>query len=653
MKNTSLKHILGAIAIAAATQASAQDLPESFNYQAMINAEDGSPIANKDITVEVSILQGSNCGNGGACPTVWQELHTPKTNDFGLFNIEIGSSDAINTMGGTAKQYGDINWLDVSKGEYFLKVRVDFGEASYLNGMTDMGTTKFSAVPYSLVAMKCDNSAKADALTTDANGNTALSLTQMKDVTVKNPSTNQILVYDGSTWKNTDPTQAQGLTNININSPSNGQYLVYNATSGKWENMTKEAGAPSMSDISDASIKALNNKDVLVYNSAQNKWYNQPLTMAEIQGLGSANTGDVLQYDGTSWRPAQVAAGSSDIGKIGELTDVNITSVQPNQVLSYDESTQKWVNKANDNIWAKNTTKNYYTDSKLGIGSNNSIIKSDDTDKNDLLKIANSTGEGTTHFTGKGITVGNGSNRATGVGSIALAGGSPIEGPACIGGKGAEISNSAENTIVMGASSSSDAKTSIIIGDGCHDWGDKSAMFGSYLTNIGENALICGYWNKSDTKQLFAVGNGGGTEATRNTSFSINTSGDVYVGGTLTHSSDSRLKTNVSTIESSLDKVLKMRGVTFNWDKSVAANANASDVLQYGFIAQEIEKILPALVSTNVNGYKSVNYMGVIPVLTEAIKDQQTEIEDLKKENEELKSTLEALLKRVEALENK
>ena len=97
----------------------------------------------------------------------------------------------------------------------------------------------------------------------------------------------------------------------------------------------------------------------------------------------------------------------------------------------------------------------------------------------------------------------------------------------------------------------------------------------------------------------------------------------------------------------SLDNVLKLRGVTYNWKKD-ADNTK----LQYGFIAQEVEEVLPDLVGTDSNGYKTVNYIGVIPVLTEAIKTQQEEIESLKSENEQLKSTLDQLLKRVEALEN-
>jgi len=73
-----------------------------------------------------------------------------------------------------------------------------------------------------------------------------------------------------------------------------------------------------------------------------------------------------------------------------------------------------------------------------------------------------------------------------------------------------------------------------------------------------------------------------------------------------------------------------------------------SQDLQLGFIAQELEKALPNLVHTDEAGYKSVNYIGLIPLLTEAIKEQQktlekqaASIEKLQGELAEIKALLE------------
>ena len=117
---TKILNTIGILAIAlSAGTASAQTVPNSFSYQAVITAEDGSPVSNHDITVEVSIKQGTDCENG-SCPTLWQELHSPKTNEFGSFSIEIGDGNAINTTAGSLSKYTDINWLDTKNGYYYM-----------------------------------------------------------------------------------------------------------------------------------------------------------------------------------------------------------------------------------------------------------------------------------------------------------------------------------------------------------------------------------------------------------------------------------------------------------------------------------------------------------------------------------------------------
>ncbi|MEA2107682.1 MAG: hypothetical protein U9P82_13380 [Bacteroidota bacterium] len=65
---------------------------------------------------------------------------------------------------------------------------------------------------------------------------------------------------------------------------------------------------------------------------------------------------------------------------------------------------------------------------------------------------------------------------------------------------------------------------------------------------------------------------------------------------------------------------------------------------QIGLNAQDVEKVLPQLVSTDSNGYKSIDYLKLTPVLVEAIKEQQQKINQLEKENA-------ALIKRLNRIE--
>lgn len=96
--------------------------------------------------------------------------------------------------------------------------------------------------------------------------------------------------------------------------------------------------------------------------------------------------------------------------------------------------------------------------------------------------------------------------------------------------------------------------------------------------------------------------------------------------------SDSRYKKDVTDLKGSLDKLLKMRGVAYNWDKARNPEMGFGDEKQLGFIAQEVEKVLPEMVYTLENGYKAVNYTALIPVVVEAIKEQQSTIAKLQDE---------------------
>lgn len=96
--------------------------------------------------------------------------------------------------------------------------------------------------------------------------------------------------------------------------------------------------------------------------------------------------------------------------------------------------------------------------------------------------------------------------------------------------------------------------------------------------------------------------------------------------------SDSRFKKDVTTLEGSLSKLVKLRGVAYNWDKASNPDMGFGDEKQLGFIAQEVEKVLPEMVYTMDNGYKAVNYTALIPVLVEAVKEQQATIAKLQDE---------------------
>ena len=100
--------------------------------------------------------------------------------------------------------------------------------------------------------------------------------------------------------------------------------------------------------------------------------------------------------------------------------------------------------------------------------------------------------------------------------------------------------------------------------------------------------------------------------------------GDIIAYGS---PSDKRLKENIKPIESALDKVSKLQGVTFDWKKSDSVLDIKKDI---GFIAQDVQKVIPELVRENDNGLLSLRHQGITPILLEAIKELKAEIEELK-----------------------
>ena len=95
--------------------------------------------------------------------------------------------------------------------------------------------------------------------------------------------------------------------------------------------------------------------------------------------------------------------------------------------------------------------------------------------------------------------------------------------------------------------------------------------------------------------------------------------GNLLVTEDVNVESDGRLKTDVASIEKARDHIRQLDGKQYRW---LADEHRTGEEDKLGFIAQEVEAVLPQLVSENNDGIKSVNYLGVIPLLVNALKDQ-------------------------------
>jgi hypothetical protein len=106
----------------------------------------------------------------------------------------------------------------------------------------------------------------------------------------------------------------------------------------------------------------------------------------------------------------------------------------------------------------------------------------------------------------------------------------------------------------------------------------------------------------------------------------------VKINGTLEHlsavtPSDERLKKEIEPLQNALTKVAHLRGVTYSWRTEGVEGRGFPEGTQIGLIAQEVEAVIPEVIHTTVGGYKGIDYQKLVPLLIEAVKEQQVRLE--------------------------
>jgi len=167
--------------------------------------------------------------------------------------------------------------------------------------------------------------------------------------------------------------------------------------------------------------------------------------------------------------------------------------------------------------------------------------------------------------------------------------------------------------------------------------------YGSYASDY--SSLVIGHWNLSGStvtgsataansaNTLFVIGNGSESWS-KSDAFKVMANGDttvsndLTVGGDIVVSSDARLKANIVSLGSTLAKLLLIDG------KSYTMKKNGKQKI--GVLAQDIQKVFPELVTTDDKDMLAVNYQGLVPVLINALKEQDDKISRLEKLVEKL-----------------
>ena len=224
---------------------------------------------------------------------------------------------------------------------------------------------------------------------------------------------------------------------------------------------------------------------------------------------------------------------------------------------------------------------------------------------------------------------------------------------------GYKSESNGNNSIAMGNRSKANGYTSLAMGYEAIANGDYSTAMGQYTVADGKSStamgygsiasdyssLVIGYYNLSGNtvtgsatqanpaNTAFVIGNG--TFSSRSDAFKVMANGDttvsndLTVGGDIVVSSDARLKANIVSLGSTLAKLLLIDGKTYTMKNDGKQ--------KIGVLAQDIQKVFPELVTTDDKDMLAVNYQGLVPVLINALKEQEGKICKQQSEIDELK----------------
>ena len=196
----------------------------------------------------------------------------------------------------------------------------------------------------------------------------------------------------------------------------------------------------------------------------------------------------------------------------------------------------------------------------------------------------------------------------------------------------------------MGSGTTASGGYSTAMGYGATASGDYSTAMGYGATASDYASLVIGQYNSSGysatsvssfstSAPAFVIGNGTNS-SNKSDAFKVMFNGDTTVSNDLTVSgdvvisSDARLKSNIVSLGSTLPKLLQIDGKSYEMKGKQ----------KIGVLAQEIKEVFPELVSEDDNEMLAVNYQGLVPVLINASKEQQSEIDELKEMVQELAS---------------
>lgn len=642
-------------------------VPQGFNYQAVARNSEGYPLASEDIQIRITLLSDTLLNT-----VVWQELHGPlRTTPQGLFSLAIGSGTREEAS--AVDNFSEIDWT----GPHLYLMTSIFHD----NVWSEMGEARMWSVPYSMtsgnisgpipnlqVAGKTLSAEEALFEVRNTSGQTVFA--------VYNEG---VRVYVGDGLGKTSKggfaigsfDESKVLKDLLVvNSDCVRVYI-------EEENLKATKGGFAIGSFDETKQIA---RDFLKVTGDSIRMYVNDDPAKTSKGgfaIGSFDESKEIVNSFTSLTP--------DNYFIGHKAGYNNTTGLRNSVLGYESAVNNTEGSSNVFIGYQSGYSNELGMNNIFIGSragysNVGAIQTDPffiSYGSENVFIGNEAGfsniSGWTNlFLGNGAGYGNingtdntylgnfsGQGNIDGWGNVLVGAFSGRQNTNGIlnffaGFYSGNLNQGDENTFIGSYSGEENMN-----GDGNTIIGTSAGRLstGSYNVFIGTGA---GY-NEAGNDKLYIENSqgtvpliGGDFAANRvginrlPTTYTLEVGGTIWANGSaitggLTTWSDARYKKDIDPLKDPLKKVLQLNGVSYNWRTEDYPELNFSTGRQIGVIAQEVETILPELVFTGPDGFKSVSYEKFVPVLIEAMKEQQRIIESQQQQLDRIMKELESL----------
>jgi hypothetical protein len=645
-------------------------IPQGFNYQAIARDGSNNIISNYLLPVRITLQTASTGGT-----VIWQETQSVTTNQFGLLGLVVGKGTRT---GGTATLFSDINW---GAQPVYLKTEIQYPATGYI----DMGTTQLWSVPYSITAKDLVGPVPRFGVT-GTTMNLEEALFEVKNNTgqtvfavynegvrvyvddgakgskggfaiggfgnAKGPSQKLFMVKKDSIKMFIDDTPGKG---------SKGGFAIGGFSNAKGEsnffNVNTDAAAlinPSENRVLWYPTKnaflvgkvLIEHPDSVGFNSFASGYESKAIgNYSEAFGYQSKAQGSfstAMGYNSSAKGDYSVALGYNSIakGNFSFAVGINTQATGLNSfALGYNSKATGTLTYA---IGYKNTAMN-------SVASGGPMYAFGDetlVDHWGATTFGWQTKSQAAHATAMGDHTTATAYASLIIGRYNVISGSPNSwssgDPVFVIGNGSSYGAPANAFTVL-----NNGNTTIQVSgtDGYSGLGIKSTLTGGKLITINQGtAGKLNFTTPGVTDLVTMDFNTNRVGILRSpTSYALEVGGTIWANGSAISAgsstwSDSRYKKDVTPIADALSDVLQMEGVRYNWRQSDFPELNFPKGEQIGVIAQDLEKIVPELVITNADGYKSVSYEKLTPILIEAIKAQQKEIDILKNEVELLKA---------------